>query len=453
MSTTSNAIFTGTSRFTNDFQQVIDRSVAIASLPIQQLTNRKNALTDQQTELGTLNGKFASLQSAIQNLSTASGLGSLASSVSDGSIARVNISTGAQPASYSLEVTSLGSFTNTLSSNALAKVSDPSSQNVSTSGQFTITVNGAVSLITPQSKTLSSLAAALNTTPGLNVQASLVNIGSSSSPDYRLSIQSSKLGPSTIQINDGTSDLLNTLSTGSLAAYKVNGLSTAITSDSRSVTLAPGVSVDLLGQSASGVAATLSVSKQTGSIANAFSSFVAAYNSTVDELGRNRGQVGGALTGQSLISELGNRLSQLGSYSSGSASTNSLASLGIAFDGKGHLSFDSTAFSAAASGNLAALTSFLGSSTSGGFLATATNLLSSVEDPATGSIFNATTSLHAELTAQQLLIDNNQARVDRLKTNLQAQLAKADAQVAALEQSYAVLTGLFQAQQYNNQNK
>ena len=83
MSTTSNAIFTGTSRFTNDFQQVITRSVAIASLPITQLTNRKSVLSDQSSAVASLQTKFSSLQTALQNLSNSTGLTSLTAAVSD----------------------------------------------------------------------------------------------------------------------------------------------------------------------------------------------------------------------------------------------------------------------------------------------------------------------------------------------------------------------------------
>jgi len=453
MSTTSTAIFTGTSRFTNDFQQVITRSVAIASLPITQLNNVKNALSDQATEVGTLSNSFSSLQTAIQNLQNATGLNSLTSNVSDSAVATVSLAQGAAPASYSLEVQSLGSFTNTLSSSSLTSVTDPTSQNLSSSSSFSVTVNGVSTQISPATKTLNSLVSALNTAPGLNLQASLVNIGSNSTPDYRLSVQSAKLGATTIQVNDGSTDLLNTISSGSLASYKINGLTTPIQSDSRTVTLAPGITAKLNGQSAAGVATTVTVAQQSYSIGNALSALVTSYNAAADELHKNRGSAGGALAGNSLIQELGNKLRTIGSYSSGSEPIGSLAALGVTFDDKGHLSYDSSAFTSASTASLASVISFLGSSTTGGFLQAANNVITSVDDPISGLLPTAGVSFQTRITAQQALIDSNQARVDLLKTNLQAQLAKADAQVAALEQSYTVLTGLFQAQQYNNQNK
>jgi len=453
MSTISNSIFTGTSRFTNDFQQVIDRSVAIASLPIKQLTARGFALTDQATAVASLNAKFTSLQTAITNLGNSTGLSSLTTTLSDSAIARVTLASGAAPASYSLEVTSLGGFTNTLSSGSLTRVSDPSTQNVSNGSSFSVVVGGVTTLITPGTNTLNSLVTAINGTAGLNVQASLVNIGSTQTPDYRLSLQSTKLGPTTIQLNDGTTNLLDITTTGSLASYKINGLPTAIESDSRTITLAPGITAELLTQSAGGVSATVGISRQSGGIGNALSALVNSFNAAADELSKNRGKGGGALVGNSLIAELGTKLRGIGNYSSGSGQIASLSALGITFDGKGHLTYDSTAFNSAASGSVAAVTSFLGSSASGGFLKSTNDVLTSLENGTTGTLTKAGTVLQQQIVAQQALVDQNQARVDQLRVNLQAKLAKADAQVAALEQSYIVLSGLFQAQQYSNQNK
>ncbi|MCU1259627.1 MAG: flagellar hook-associated 2 domain protein, partial [Bryobacterales bacterium] len=270
-------------------------------------------------------------------------------------------------------------------------------------------------------------------------------------PDYRLSIQSSKLGPVSIQLNSGSSSLLNNLSTGSLASYEVDGLSTPITSDSRTITLAPGVSANLSAQSATGVATTISVSQQTLSVSNALSTFVNAYNAATDELNNSHGTSGGALQGQSLIVNLGNTLQQLGTFSSGASGIGSLTDLGITYNRTGHLNFDPSVFSSATAGQITALTNFLGGATTGGFLQTATNLLSAVEDPTTGIIHGASTAIQSGITTGQSMIARNQARVDQLQKNLQLQLAKSDALVASLEQSYTVLNGLIQAQSLNTQ--
>jgi hypothetical protein len=45
--TNTTGIFTGTSAYSNDFQNMISRAVAIASMPINLLTSQQTALTNQ----------------------------------------------------------------------------------------------------------------------------------------------------------------------------------------------------------------------------------------------------------------------------------------------------------------------------------------------------------------------------------------------------------------------
>ncbi len=451
-SASSSAIFNGTSRFSTDFQQVLTRAVGIASLPITQLTNQTNHLQSKASELTTLGSAFTSLQTAITAIQNAAQTGSLSASVSDNSIAQITIGSGANPSSYSLEVTDLGAYTNTVSADGLTTVTDPAAQNIAASGSFTLTVNGVDTTITPQSNTLSSLVQEINAQPALHIQASIVNVGSGTAPDFRLSLQSTNLAADSVQLTSGSTQLLNTVTTGTPATYLVDGLTNPISSSTRTVTLAPGVTANLSAQSASGVAARITVSQQTQGISTALSSFVNAYNSAADELAKNRGSGGGALAGNSLIGTLGNTLQQLGNFHTGASGIGALTDLGITYDTTGHLSFDASVFASSSGSNLAALNTFFGTSDSGGFLQTANNLLTSIEDPATGIIPSASLATQIEINATQQQISTDQARVSTLTTNLQHQLAKSDALVAALEQSYTVLSGIIQAQTTNAQS-
>lgn len=448
-------LFNGASRYSSDLQQVLTRAVAIASLPIQQLTNEQDALTSQSSALASLGNVFNNLQTALTQLQTASGTGSYTSSVSDGTVAQALVSAGATAGSYTLLVSSLGSYTSTLSADTLPKVTDPTSQNISSGSTFTLTLNGATTAIKPQGTSLDALAEAINSS-GAGVQASLVNVGSNTSPDYRLTLQSSKLGPDTIQLSDGTNDLLTTLAPGTVASYQVDG-SNAVTSTSRNITLAPGLSVNLLGQSSGSTPTTITVSQSSTGISNALSSFVSAYNSAVDALNAQRGQTAassssssataGPLQGNSIIFDLQNSLRNISNYRRGSSGVSSLADLGITFDQNGHLQLDSSVISSASATQLTNIASFLGTSTSGGFLETATNTLNSVTDSVSGSIATTSKSLQTQLTHIGDQISTNQDRVNQLQTNLQNQLAKSDALIASLEQTNTLITGLITAEQ------
>ncbi len=274
---------------------------------------------------------------------------------------------------------------------------------------------------------------------------------SSSAPDYRLSLQSTKLGDLTLQVNDGTNDLMTQQVTGALASYKVNGESQAATSDSRTVAIAPGLTLTLLGQSATGVATNVTLAQQSSSISSALSSLVSAYNAAATELNNNRGQSGGALSGNSLVYELSSTLEHLTNYFVPGANITSLASLGVTMDKTGQMSFDSPVFSSAFTSDPAGVSSFLGGAATGGFLQTATDALNGVEDSTTGTITTATNSLQSEITSMNKQISDQQAAVNQLQANLQSQMAAADTAIAGLEQQSSFLNQMFQAEMVSGQ--
>src|SRR5664279_3240304 len=125
MSTSPTQIFTGSSTFATDFQSVITRAVAIASLPLNQYQNQKTDMTAQNTALSGLDTKFAALQTAIQNLDTATGPASYAATSSDSTAVQTTVGSGAMAGTYTVDVVSLGSATSTVSSDTLPTVSDP----------------------------------------------------------------------------------------------------------------------------------------------------------------------------------------------------------------------------------------------------------------------------------------------------------------------------------------
>ena len=73
---------------------------------------------------------------------------------------------------------------------------------------------------------MATLVTAINTQAGTQVNATMVNVGSSTSPDYRLSMQGTQLGDLPIQLNDGSMNLETQQVQGGLASYQVNGSST-----------------------------------------------------------------------------------------------------------------------------------------------------------------------------------------------------------------------------------
>jgi len=438
----SSTIFTGTSRYASDFQTLLERAVAIASLNLTQLNSQKTTLQGQSTALSTLNTKFTAVETAIDSLEDATGTSSYSFSISDAAIVSASLGDGAIEGAWTIEVTSLGSYTSTMSKGALPDVTDPATQNISSASSFTLTLNGSPTTIVPEDDTLNALVEAINDAD-LDVQASIVNVGTTSAPDYRLTLQSTSLAADTIQLNDSTQDLMDTLATGANATYKVNGMGSAISSTTRTVTLAPGLTVTLVGESDPGVAAAITVARSTTAIGNALTAFVTAYNDAVDALEAHTGENGGALTGQSIISTLWSALRDIVNYDSGAGDVTTMTDLGLEFDDEGKLSLNSSTLASVGEDSFDDLLTFLGSSTESGFLKWATDVLTGLLDDTEGVLDTTIDSVSDQIEEQEELIDAAQERVDLIEENLTAQMAAADALIASLEQQAIYITNLF----------
>jgi flagellar hook-associated protein 2 len=448
--TSSTLTFTGSSTYSADFQNVLNRAVQLASLPMQAMQSTLTDLTNQESTLAGLSANFSALQTALQAVGTAT-QGSATAQASDPSAVSATASSGALNGTYTIQVGSVGSSTTALSDSGLTTVTDPTTGNISSSTTFTLTVNGTATTITPSGTSLESLADAINSASD-GVQATIVNVGSNSSPDYRLAVTSSNLGATTIQLTDGTNTpLLDTLSTGADAEYivnPVNGTGTEIQSTSSQITLSPGLTVSLLQPTTSPV--TITVSSDYSALSSALSNFASAYNAALTSLGQQRGQSGGALTGESIVYSLTDVLSSISAYTqNGSGSVGTLADLGLTFDssGDGNLDFSASTFSAA---NPAAIQQFLGSISSSGFLQSANNALNAMTDPNTGVLQADGTALQTQIASENSQIASQQTIISDLETNLQTQLSQADAAIATLQAQTSYYTQLFNVEYGND---
>ena len=412
---------------------------------MQTLQNNVTTTTAQETELTTLQSAFSTLQNDINSVNAAA-QGSPSAQSSQSSAVEATATTSALPGTYSIEVDSIGSSASALSQAGSPAVTDPTVGNISSSSTFTLTAGGNNYTITPSGSSLEDLATAINTS-GASVQATIVNLGSNTSPDYRLAVSDTSLGPDTIQLDDGTTNLLSPLAAGAYSSYKVNGSTTAIQGTSDQVTLSPGLTATLLQQTTSGTPAVITVSTSYSSLDSALQTLATDYNAAVSTLNQNVGQNGGALTGQSIIYTLRSALQAITGFTGGSGSVASLNDLGLSLDATGNLSFDASVLSSA---NMASVQQFLGSTTTGGFLQAANDALNSVAYPGTGIIESEITTAQNEISNENSQISEDQTRVNDLTTSLQAQLSAADAAIATLQSQQTYFTDLFDATYLNN---
>jgi flagellar hook-associated protein 2 len=441
VSSSSSAIFNGSSTYSTDFQNVITRAVNIASLPITQLTNEKTALSSQSTELRTLGSRFSAVQTAIAGFDTAFS-SSCEGSVSDKSVASVTAAPGAVEGSFSLLVSDPGAYSTMLTGTWNNPGGSPHTYHLSIGTQGYD--------VTAADNSATSVAASINSRFGDQVHATVVNVGSADAPDYRLSLQSAKLTSDTIDLSDGGASLKSIQTPGKPAQYEVNHSGKTVSSDSRTLLLATGVTVNLL--ASSDTAVQISVTRNTSSVANAMAGFVNAYNSAVTELQKQHGQTGGSLQGQSIVTQLSQALSTIATYST-SGKIGSLADLGVTLGNDGTLTFDSSVLSNTDPTNFADITSFFGSSSGGGLLKSATDSLNSLQDPVNGVITVMQSSVDAQVSSLGDAINDKQTMVDALQTRLESQMAAADALVASMQQQASYFTNMFQAMQTDAQNR
>jgi flagellar hook-associated protein 2 len=439
-SVNSPVTFTGQSTFSSSFQQVLQRAVSIASLPMQQLQTDVTTLQSQQSALSSLGATFDSLQTALQGISTAAS-GNVSASSSNTAVVTASAQSTTLPGTYSIQVSKIGSATTTISNAGSPPVTDPGSASISASASYTLTVNKTTTTITPSGDTLDDLADAINNA-NAGVSATIVNLGSNSSPDYRLALTSTELGPDAIQLSVGANNLLTTAQTGADAQYTVNGNTTVLNSNSDTVTLAPGLTATLVSADP-GVTVNITVAVGESNLSSALSSFATAYNAAFTAVQGQVGQSGGVLAGQSLVYELQGALSQIAQFTSASGSVQNLSDLGLDLSDTGSLSFDSSQFS---SQSASGIQQFLGGLTSGGFLQSVNNTLNTLTDTTTGTLADEYNNVGTQITNDQSEISSDQNRVNLIQANLAQQLSQADAAIAVLQQQNTYYTNLFQTE-------
>jgi len=543
-SSNTTGIFTGTSAYSQDFQNVINRAVAIASLPINLLANQQTGLTNQSNELGTLDTLFNKLQTAVQGIDNAMSGSSFQANYSSANVASATLGNGAVEGVYSINVTGMGAYAATLSANTWNAAPAPGGG----ASPYTLVVGAQEYTFTPADNSAQSVASAINAKYGNLVHATTVNVGSSATPDYRISLQSTTLGPmnldlvqipsgatatsvlaspsttwsdtpdaagsrsmytlvvgsntyqftpagntaatvastinaqfgsmvqatvvgtpgqngygislsSTAQGSPPSLDLQKTTAvsyqnvgtpqtTGALAGYSVDGGPT-VNSNSRSVTVSNGVTLNIEGTGTTDV----TVTRSTSALGTALSSFADAYNAVVDEMAKQRGQAAGPLQGQSILTILSQALSNISTYNDPGGQIGGLASLGLSFDStnNGHLDFNALTLMGTDLSNSAGVSSFLGSASGGGFLKAATDALNGLEDPTAGLVKTAESELKTQITHIGNQIATKQNQVDQLQKTLTSQMAAADAMIASIQQQYYYLSSMFQAQQIDAQ--
>jgi len=297
--------------------------------------------------------------------------------------------------------------------------------------------------ITPSDNNAQTLVDSINSQYGSQVTAQVVN-GPGGDSDKRIQLTSTQSGTVNLDLRKAVS-LEHTQVSGSLATYEVVGSGKTVSSNTRSVTIASGVTLSLLAKSDAAVDVT--VSRSSSELDTALATFTATYNTTADLVASHHGQSAGSLQGQSVLAALTRALSSLSTFGSSDGAISNLEGLGLKLGTDGHFTYNSFGLMAANFTNSTGVSVFLGSATTGGFLKSATDALKGLEDPITGLLKVMETDLQSHITALGTKIADRTDKVNQLKLNMQRQMAAADALIASMQQQANYLSSMFAAQQ------
>jgi flagellar capping protein FliD len=445
-SSSATGLFTGTSAYSADLQDVITRAVEIASLPMEELQNQQTFLQGQSSALTTLNTDFTNLQTAVQGIATAMSGSSYQADVSDPSVASATLGDGATQGVYAIDVEDIGAYASSMTT----KTWDSTETVSGAPDTYNLIIGDNSYKITGTDDSAASVASAIDAQYGNLVDATVVNVGSDSDPDQRISLQSTTLGPMTLDIQNSAGQGLQTGQTvGRPALYEVDDSGNIVTSDSRTVTVSNGVSLSLL-SSDPGTDAYVTVSQSPSALDSAMSAFTTAYNQAVKDVDAQRGSNAGALQASPILNELQEALAAISTYST-SGAVSGLNDLGLQLNDDGSITYTEGTLLSADIDNSSAVTSFLGSATGGGFLEAATNALNNLLDPSAGLLTGAQTDTQTQITNLGGQIANDQTQISNLQTNLANQMAAADTSISMMQQQYSEISGMFAAMQVEDQ--
>lgn len=430
--------FTGVSKYSSDFQTIIDRAVSIAALPARQAQNDQSDLITKKQLLVSLNTAVENVGSSLTALSKVGTSKGVSGTSSDSTKVSINATNATAPGLYN--ITEISSIAHAASETSLTGYASSSETAVSASGEMALIFGETGKETTlpihldSSSNNLVGLRDAINNL-NAGVSASILTTGSG---NY-LSVSSNVSGVRTLRVveNPGASetDVLTTANQGSNTVFKLNGVQ--VTKSSTLINdVVPGVSFSVLAKTATDETVSITLESDRSKISSGLKSLVTAYNTAMAQVNAQIGENAGMLSGDMLIHTVQTDLRAIMNYS-GTGSVKSLADLGIELDRTGTMSFNEDTFSALSSTNIDDAFSLLGDTTGFGGLAAKFNSLS---DPVTGLIKLQQNQYDTTDKRLQSQIDELSTRITNMQAALASKLEVADQLLASLDTQQTMLT-------------
>ena len=436
-----------------DFNSILEAVMVQERQPFTALGTKKAVLQQQNTQLGALAGKLASLQSAAENLASPDSLSVLTATSSDPATVGVSTSSGSTAGTYDVVVTQRAKAQVTASTSTATE-----NQIVTTGGTLSLLVgsNPPVDIPAGGNLTLRQLADKINEADaGVNAAVVQVTPG-----NYRLVLTATQTG--TANGFTFTSTLGNGITFGGAdGTYGQPGDGNAVDAADAQVTVnnvqatsstneltdvVPGVTLTLNAEDANKTV-RISVSRDADGLRTQVDAFAKAYNDLVGWVNDQRSAATEGKTNvareavvRGLHSDL--RAAVLGEHGEGTLTR--LAAVGIGFDRNGQMTVNDSVFKGAVSADPTAVQELFAGAADGstdGAFDDLSELVSSYAD-AGGLVAKAKDRIDDQVKNISGRMDVLDAQLTIRRNALQAEFIAADQAMSRLNSQVNSLTAL-----------
>lgn len=363
-----------------DTNSIVQKLVQIESLPINALNTKKTAQKNKLSGITRLKTLVTELKAKAKDLSTKSEFLEFTTKVSKEGVASVTATGSAVATSHTLIVEQLAAIDRWAFdgvNDATANLTDTAGQTVS----FTTNGNPYSIPVDPLTSSLEQIAAAINEEAGDDVAATVVNTGTSTSPDFKLVLTSKQSGETaritnlTSTVDDltidgatpdgaGIAQSANNITVGLNAFAIVDGLEIE-RSTNEFTDVITGISFTVQAEDPA-TQITFSAEPNKIAIKGKVQEFVDAYNAVIGYMNTQNtysedSGAGGVLFGDSLLSGVRSAINAslfnvpIDDVVNDTAGYSTLSVIGIRAQRDGTLSIDATKFDEKLAGDLGAL--------------------------------------------------------------------------------------------------
>ena len=428
-----------------DTESLIAKLLSVERQPVSLLETRKVKLQAQSTSFKDLNTKLLALKSRASVLLKPETLLPRSVTSSEDSVATATAAAGSTQGTFTLTTTALAR-----NSIASAATTVPGLTSAVTAGpgtfEFKLGATGAVvSLPLTASTTLNDLVKAINDA-NAGVQATAVNVGTTASPAFKLTVSSTATGAANdiVIVNDGTTLGVTNTQPATDAAFTIAGIGSFTRSTNTFSDAIDGISITLKAPSGT---TDLVVAVDKGGLQSRVQLLLDAYNDvirTIDsQMSGGKDQNGtltpGAFTGDAVPQQLRRTLSAtIAGF--GAGTLKGLVEIGVKTEKDGTLTLDAAKFQSAMADPKAVSDLLAGTSAKGGIADALDAVVATATKAISGTIAARQDGITATIKSVQQQIDRSLKRLETSERLLRAKFSSLEVIMAKIQTSGDFLT-------------